>query len=353
MKKLGLDSYQQTKETKKRTISFWEKFPQKYIHERHNHLVSGDYIYNSKNTLNSYVVDEIENSKFCAYVSAGTKTADCYDFTHFGASSELLYESLQAGNVAANLRFCFFTILNTSDLEYCLFCTGSKNCFGCVGLKKKKYCIFNKQYSKEEFFKFKEKIISHMNRLPFIDKKGNKYKYGEFYPIEFSPFGYNATTAQEFFPLSKDEVNKEGYKWKVPEEKNYKIDILAKDLPDITENVGDDILSKVISCEHEGKCNEQCTEAFKIIPDELAFYRRMNLPLPRLCSNCRHYQRHKFVNPPKVWRRSCMCGSTGSLQATGKHFHGEEKCEVEFETSYAPDRSEVIYCERCYQQEVY
>ncbi|KKQ86951.1 MAG: hypothetical protein UT09_C0023G0016, partial [Parcubacteria group bacterium GW2011_GWF2_38_8] len=32
-----------------------------------------------------------------------------------------------------------------------------------------------------------------------------------------------------------------------------------------------------IECEHQGKCNEQCTEAFKIIPDELAFYKRMNL----------------------------------------------------------------------------
>ena len=28
-------------------------------------------------------------------------------------------------------------------------------------------------------------------------------------------------------------------------------------------------------------------------------------------------------------------------------------CDVKFETSYAPGRPEIIYCEKCYQQEVY
>ena len=27
--------------------------------------------------------------------------------------------------------------------------------------------------------------------------------------------------------------------------------------------------------------------------------------------------------------------------------------DIEFETTYSPDRSEIIYCEKCYQQEVY
>ncbi|MFZ1019443.1 MAG: hypothetical protein WAN61_00420 [Minisyncoccia bacterium] len=106
------------------------------------------------------------------------------------------------------------------------------------------------------------------------------------------------------------------------------------------------MIGKVIECEHQGKCNEQCTEAFKIIESELQFYQRMNLPIPHLCPNCRHYQRLKQRNPLKLWHRSCMCDKTN-------HFHGKEKCEVEFETSYAPERPEIIYCEKCYQQEVY
>jgi len=30
----------------------------------------------------------------------------------------------------------------------------------------------------------------------------------------------------------------------------------------------------------------------------------------------------------------------------------EERCLKEFETSYAPHRIEVVYCEECYNQEV-
>ena len=98
---------------------------------------------------------------------------------------------------------------------------------------------------------------------------------------------------------------------------------------------------------HKGDCNEQCTEAFKILPEELQFYKRNNLALPRLCPNCRHYQRLQKRNPLKLWHRSCMCEKT-------KHAnHLDIRCPSEFETSYAPDRPEIVYCEKCYQQEVY
>lgn len=65
-----------------------------------------------------------------------------------------------------------------------------------------------------------------------------------------------------------------------------------------------------------------------------------------IVANCRHYQRLKLRNPFKLWNRGCICDKEN-------HFHGTEKCEVEFETSYAPDRPEIVYCEKCYQQEVY
>jgi len=67
-------------------------------------------------------------------------------------------------------------------------------------------------------------------------------------------------------------------------------------IPDDIKNVDDSILTKIISCEHKGACNEQCATAFKIIPQEIEFYRKMNLPLPILCPNCRYYQRLKQRN---------------------------------------------------------
>jgi len=31
-------------------------------------------------------------------------------------------------------------------------------------------------------------------------------EWGEFFPASLSPFGYNETVAQEYFPLSREEV---------------------------------------------------------------------------------------------------------------------------------------------------
>ncbi|MGH2564524.1 MAG: hypothetical protein ACRDE5_08425, partial [Ginsengibacter sp.] len=185
-----------------------------------------------------------------------------------------------------------------------------------------------------------------MNTVPYVDKNERIYKYGEFFPMDLSPYSYNETVAQEYFPLLENEAKNNGYKWKEKEERNYQINLRTENLPLSILDVSNDIVEKIIECSHKGQCNEQCTEAFKIIPDELQFYKRMNLPLPRLCPNCRHYKRLKQRNPLKLWHRTCMCDK-------GNHFHGVGKCEVEFETSYAPERAEIIYCEKCYQAEVY
>ncbi len=35
------------------------------------------------------------------------------------------------------------------------------------------------------------------------------------------------------------------------------------------------------------------------------------------------------------------------------HFHeNTDSCPNEFQTAYAPDRTEIVYCEQCYQAEV-
>ena len=84
----------------------------------------------------------------------------------------------------------------------------------------------------------------------------------------------------------------------------------------------------------------------------------MNLALPRLCPNCRHYGRREKLNPPKLWHRYCQCAGDTSENGIYEnlavhHLHVKESCPNEFETSYSPDRSEIVYCEKCYQQEVY
>ncbi|MCD6221224.1 hypothetical protein J7K25_03600 [bacterium] len=162
--------------------------------------------------------------------------------------------------------------------------------------------------------------------MPYKDKKGRVYKYGEFFPIELSPFGYNETAAQDYFPLSKKQAQDFGYPWSDYESRikyqfsNYKI-------PNDIKDVDEDILDKILKCEITGK-------AYKIIPMELDFYRKMGLPIPRRCPLQRHKDRLAFLPPRKLYKRKC------------------DKCGKEILTIYSPDRPEIVYCETCYLKEV-
>ena len=300
------------------------------------HGSTGDYLKNTKNCINCYDFGG-DNAENCRYVDwSGFNTKDLYD-TGPGAGwgSSLLYEGLDINDSSGIIGavVCY----DSNSCTYCFNIQNSTCLFGCYGLHGKKYCILNKQYTKEEYENLVPKIIQHMNDMPYIDIKGIIYKYGEFFPSELSPFAYNETVAQEYLPLTKEQALERGYRWKEKEDRNYKIDIKSEDISDDIKDVSDDITNEVIGCAHKGACNQQCTEAFKITLEELQFYKRMNLPIPHLCPNCRHYERLTQRNPLKLWNRSCM----------------NKGCTNEFETSYSPDRPEIIYCEKCYQQEVY
>ena len=183
---------------------------------------------------------------------------------------------------------------NLVDVEYSENIYGGANLFGCIKLRQKKYCILNKQYTKEEYEALIPKIKKHMNEMPYMDKKGRIYKYGEFFPVEISLWAYNETWANKFYPLTKEQTLKQGYNWRDQIEREYNISIKSNDLPNNIDDVSDKILDEVIECEHNGQnCNQQCTEVFKILPNELQFYRQINLALPHLCPNCRYYERLK------------------------------------------------------------
>jgi len=339
------------------------KFPNKYFHGSHNINVSGDYIYNSKNVINSFFIEDAENCKHCYGLISKPGVKDCYDYSIWGDGTELIYDSCQVGINSSRLKFNIFSFSSCQNLEYCIMCPiSNENLFACVGLHNKQYCILNKQYTKEEYEALVPKIIEHMNSMPYVDKKGRVYKYGEFFPVELSPFSYNETVAQEYFPLSKKEVEEKGYSWKDQEERTLEPDISWKGLPDHIKDVKDDIISKAILCQawdedSEKASQHNCTKLYKIIPQELEFYRKMNLPLPRLCPNCRHYQRIKQRNPLKLWHRKCQCAGNHSdnkvYQNTIEHpHHKQEHCPNEFETSYASEKPEIVYCEKCYLAEV-
>ncbi len=354
-KKVSKEEYEKIKnktfnsyESFKKGLEIFKKIVQKEaIHKfmtgEQNYNVSGEFIYNSKNVRNSYYVLEGENNK---YVVRGDGQKDSMDI--FGVNKgEMAYES---NNVDFSSN-CLFSINGENNLntEYVVDSFNVKNLFGCISLRKKEYYILNKQYTKEEYEGLIPKIKKHMDEMPYVDKRGKVYKYGELFPIENSPFSYNETLAQEYLPIKKEEAIKNKYSWHEIKNKDYIISKNWKELPEI-KDVDDSILDVVILCEAWDKDKKlaqehKCTKAFKITKDELTMYRKWNIPLPRKCPNTRNFELSKSRNPVKLWHRQCMCQQDN-------HNH-QGKCPIEFETSYSPDRPEIVYCEKCYQKEIY
>ncbi len=353
LKTFDLFSRKSIEEIKKQIEKLRNKYIVPSLIERQTSNSTGNWLEECENVRNSYNCAETEDAR---YTFGMVKAKDVMDFSYWAMSSDLIYESVNVGRQCSNVSFSNECWDGLSQAQYCMNCHSSSDLFGCVGLRKKQYCILNKQYTKEEYGELVPKIIENMNSMPYEDKKKRTYKYGEFFPNEIVPFSYNETIAQEFFPLSKDQILEKGFRWREPDEKNYTITLNPENIPDLISEVGDSITKEVLGCSHAGKCNDFCTTAFKITECELNFYRNKNIPLPDLCPNCRHYERLNKRTPLRLWQRKCQCAGKNSsnqnYQNTSEHFHGPESCPNNFETSYSPERKETVYCKQCYNAEV-
>ena len=297
---------------------FARKVSQQQVHQyydgNNNENVTGDHIVNCKNCIECYDSGDLED---CGYLIFSFKSKDCFDGHVVVDKCELCYETVSTIN-QYNTQFTFVSFYSKNGM-YLDHCIGTENCFGCSGLKKAKYCIFNKQYSKEKYEELKNKIIEHMKKTG---------EWGQPPPAELSPFGYNETVAQEFYPLKKEEVKKLGWKWREEEEKNFAYQGPKAEIPKDIKDVTDDIIEKILICEKSGR-------PFKITPQELRLYRLHKLPLPRMTFDERHLERIQRRNPRRLWKREC------------------QKCGKEIQTSYSPDRPDKVYCEECYLKEVH
>lgn len=256
----------------------------------------GNNLFNCKNCFQAFI---FKNSQDCRYVAFGDKNVSCTD-VNFVDNCELQYNS--AGLEKNYKIICANLAWYVNNSYYISICFNSENLFGCVGMKKNKYCILNKQYGREEYEKIVPKIIEHM-------EKNNEW--GEFFPAKISPFAYNETVAQTLIPLTKEQALKQGFIWKDTDQKEYRKPT-----------------SEILSC-------EKCDKNYKIIPQELKFYKKMNLSFPQKCPDCRHNERVKTLRLYKFWLRLCS------------------KCGKEIETTYPLEDTKIIYCEDCYLKEVY
>ncbi|GAJ10097.1 unnamed protein product, partial [marine sediment metagenome] len=147
---------------------------------------------------NSHVVFNCRFSENLRYGQDAWEARDCLDMTET-LDNELDYEMEGAGwgsRCIASAKSWY-----NHDTLYCELNFTCNDIFGCVSLRTKSYCILNKQYSEVEYKKLKKKLIEHMKRTG---------EWGEFPPIDISPFPYNDSLAQDYFPLTKEQVTAHG-----------------------------------------------------------------------------------------------------------------------------------------------
>ena len=306
-------------------------------------MIVGNFITESKNILFSFDGVGLNNCRYCCKIQS---SSDCGDIDSWWDRSSLLYEGTAIGTKSHTILFCNCCRSSCTNIYYSSHLSGCSDCFWCIWLRNKSYCIFNKQYTKNEYEKTVANIIIHMQET------GERW---EFFHPSLSPFGYNETVANEYFPLSKQEAIVRWYKWQdktydpiIPEgakvidfrhpersEGSSKQQSLDSSLH--SEWQADDILKAIFVCEISGR-------PYRIIKQELEFYRKHNLPLPRRHPDIRHEERMNLRPGRTLYLRNC------------------DKCTKEMLSVYDPKEFLLgddtkyewkVYCESCYQQEVY
>lgn len=290
--------------------------PQRSFFGSRNNNVSGNHIYNAHNVHHSFDIKSGENSKYCFTVRSAI---DSHDVSFTRDASECFNSLTMLGS---NRVVGSQIIADSHDVYYSEHCYNCENIFGCHSLRKKKYCIFNKQYSKEEYEKLIPKLIERMK---------SDGEWGEFFQKELTPFAYNECIANEYMPLSKDEAQKQGFRWKddIPFTKGLG-NISHDDIPQDPKEYNDSLLQAVLTC-------DSCEKNYRLIDREIGFYKNNNLSIPRLCFNCRHQLRMNKRNPRVLSSGIC------------------KKCNSVIQTSYSKRDQKIytLYCENCYKKEIY
>jgi len=303
-------SYSQLEDTKQLFDEFSLQFPRIGMYQLNCENCHGDNLFNCK-----------EVTGFDTFNAEGCK------FYYKGDSPQFSYDIYQSGNP----KWCYWSVTPDDSYMTCFTtwcwkdkhvlysdnCHSSEHLFGCIALKRGKNCILNKQYSADEYNTKLTIIVNDMLE---------RGEWGEFFPANLSPFAYNETVAHEIMPLSESECNQIGLRWLSDDEKS---STECEDpVPDNIADCTDQITKTPLPC-------HACSKRYKVLPLELAFYRKMNLPIPRSCPSCRRRKRHESERSLAIFERDC------------------EKCGKTTETSYAPDRQEIVYCESCYLEKVH
>ncbi|MDD5770580.1 MAG: hypothetical protein PHE25_06420, partial [Candidatus Gracilibacteria bacterium] len=135
--------------------------------------INGERVQNSKNSINIHSsYNSIEDSLNVMESGGGKYLLNSVE----SGLRENIIGSCSTGD-SSQIYFCFASVAKCKNIYYCIDSEFCEECMFCIGLKNKKYCILNKNYEKEEYFKLKEKIIGKLK---------NNGEWGKFLGFDIS-----------------------------------------------------------------------------------------------------------------------------------------------------------------------
>jgi hypothetical protein len=284
---------------------FRARFPHRALHQLQCEEAIGEALVECKD-FSGYLVS---HGQYCRHAWCGDRITNCHDVISTGLP-EWCYE----GNTPDESYQCLFTIYCWKG-KYILYsdnCHSSEHLFGCIALKRSKHCILNVAYTQHEYERNARKLLHHMRETG---------EWGEFFPLNYSPFPYNESRAFDVFPLAKSSAQNLGLLW--GEDRVFS-STGATTLPEGIDDVPESIVTAPLTC-------SGCCRQYKILKLELAFYRKLRLPIPRLCPHCRRTARfERFPSTGAVYQRQCVT------------------CHTSIPSAFSPNRQEQVVCEACY-----
>ena len=272
----------------------------------------GNYLTNCDKCVNVFTW---ENSQNCRNSLRGLNTKDCID--QLGTWNNEL--SGNNSGVFGGYQIKHSVWSDARYSEYLDLCYEVEYCFGCVGLRKKKYCILNKQYNKEGYEKLKSEIISDMS------KRG---EYGKFFPYSMGFCPYNLSTGMMYFKdIKKEEILKHGGSWS-DEDFSSQDGISSLELPDSILETEKSITLQALICP-ESKYRFNISEA------EYKFHKNKNFALARFHFDLRMLKKARKTAVLKSYPYKCIY------------------CQNDIMAYYPPEWGyQKIACEECYKQNI-
>lgn len=229
----------------------------------------------------------------CRYIArTAINVRDSADIASGGFGIERSYED---SSVIAIYAVKFSSSISTGrDLEYCMDCNNCECCFGCMGLRNARFCILNRQYTEDEYWERVDALKAAMLE---------RGEYGEFFPARMASIPYeDSRAAFDYSNSILSEARERFGLWTIGDDPVSQGEPYVP--PDDIRDATDTILTETFRC-------RTTRRSFRITPQELAFLRREDFPLPDQHPDERMHVRHSaFPEPMRLYERACtQCGT--------------------------------------------